>query len=367
MRTQIRKLARQLLPDSLRHPLGAAAGKVDEHVFKRLGGFLFDLRGGLYRADGCEFIIAKDLTTMPYRSEFLSDLYEGEERQMVREFVQPSDAVLELGACIGVVSCVTNQILADKKRHVVIEANPFCIPSLYRNRNLNRAEFLIENCVVTAQPEVVFHVSPCIRSGAMLAREKSIPVRVPVRSLGDLEKRYGPFTTLIMDIEGGELEVLEAARENLRGYRLVILELHDFAIGQKGIERCRAILTEAGLKLCRQQSSVETWRRLSSVANFANVAPPANAPPCAPATRARRWKFSAPTGRKAFPIRQNSISAPSNFSTAACRRNSARTGIISPRTAAASARTPFTRNGFCCSANSARNIFWRSACFAGRA
>ena len=261
MRQQIRKIARQLLPDSIRRPLGAAAGQFDEQVFKRLGGFLFDLRGGHYRTDGCEFIIAKDLTTMPYRAEFLSDRYESEERQMVREFVQPGDAVLELGACIGIVSCVTNKILADKKRHVVIEANPFCIPSLYRNRNLNHAGFLIENCVVSAQPEVVFHVSPCIRSGGMLAREKSIPVRVPVRSLADLEKRYGPFTTLIMDVEGGELEILEAAQESLRRYRLVILELHDFAIGQAGIERCRTILTEAGLKMCQRITDVETWRR----------------------------------------------------------------------------------------------------------
>lgn len=261
MRTQIRRLARRLLPDSVRQPFGAAAGRFDEAVFKRAGGFLFDLRGGIYKADGCEFIIAKDLTTMSYRAEFLSDLYEAEERQLVREFVQPGDAVLELGACIGVVSCVTNKILADKKRHVVIEANPFCIPSLYRNRNLNHAGFLIENCVVSAQPEVVFHVSPCIRSGGMLAREKSIPVRVPVRSLADLEKRYGPFTTLIMDVEGGELEILEAARESLPNYRLVILELHDFAIGQAGIERCRTILTEAGLKMCQRKTDVETWRR----------------------------------------------------------------------------------------------------------
>jgi len=261
MRTQIRKLARQFLPDSVRKPLGAAAGRFDEAVFKRFGGFLFDLRGGIFKADGCEFLIGKDLTTMAYRSEFLHDLYEGPERQMVREFVRPSDVVLELGACIGVVSCVTNKILADKKRHVVVEANPFCIPSLYRNRNRNQAGFLIENCVVSAQPEVVFYVSPCIRSGAVVRHEKSIPVRVPVRTLADLEKRYGPFTALIMDVEGGELEILEAARSSLRNYRLVILELHDFANGQTGIERCRAILTEAGLKLRQQSHSTETWQR----------------------------------------------------------------------------------------------------------
>ena len=139
MRTQIRNLAHQILPESIRRPLGSFAGRFDEAVFKRLGGFLFDLRGGIFKVDGCRFLIAKDLTTMSYRAEFLSDAYEAEERQLVQEYVKPGDSVLELGACIGVVSCVTNKMLADKSRHVVVEANPFCIPSLYRNRDLNRA------------------------------------------------------------------------------------------------------------------------------------------------------------------------------------------------------------------------------------
>ena len=64
-----------------------------------------------------------------------------------------------------------------------------------------------------------------------------------------------------MDIEGAELEVLESAREILRHYRLVIFELHDEAIGQEGVERCRAILTEAGLKISRRKTTSETWQR----------------------------------------------------------------------------------------------------------
>jgi len=35
---------------------------------------------------------------------FLDGSYEAEERALIREFVRPSDAVLELGACLGIVS-----------------------------------------------------------------------------------------------------------------------------------------------------------------------------------------------------------------------------------------------------------------------
>jgi hypothetical protein len=86
-------------------------------------------------------------------------------------------------------------------------------------------------------------------------------VRVPTRTLTELDARYGPFTTLIMDIEGAELETFENSRDLLRNYRLVIVELHDWALGEAGLKRCREILTEAGLKLHHRREWVEAWQR----------------------------------------------------------------------------------------------------------
>jgi FkbM family methyltransferase len=261
LRKAIRQIARRLFPDTIRKPLGYAAGRFDEAVVKRIQGLIFDLSGGRFKTDGCAFIIPKDQTSLAYRSSFLTGNYEVEDLEVVRASIKPTDQVIELGACMGIVSCVTNKILADKTRHVVIEANPFCIPTLHRNRDLNGCSFLIENCAISLQREVTLHVNPSVIVGSSLHLKSDVTVRVPTRTLTELDARYGPFTTLIMDIEGAELETFENSRDLLRNYRLVIVELHDWALGEAGLKRCREILTEAGLKLHHRREWVEAWQR----------------------------------------------------------------------------------------------------------
>jgi FkbM family methyltransferase len=261
MRNSIRQFARCCLPDSLRKPLGALAGKFDGAVIKPVQGAIFDLSGGRFHADGCTFIIPKDITSRTYRACFLEGDYEVEERELIRNFLRPTDAVLELGACLGIVSCVTNKILADKTRHVVVEGNPFCIAAIHRNRELNQAGFLVENAAVSNQREVTFYLHPVYVVGGTTQRQTGRPVRVPARSLADLDNRHGPFTTLIMDIEGSELEVFSASPEILKRYRLVIVELHAWAIGEAGVQKCREILTTAGLRFKQCAGITEAWQR----------------------------------------------------------------------------------------------------------
>src|ERR1700737_4546397 len=228
MRNEIRQLARRCFPDIIRKPLGNAAGRFDEVVIKRIQGLIFDLSGGQFKTDGCAFIIPKDQTSLAYRSSFLSRKYEVEDLEVVRACIKSDDRVIELGACMGIVSCVTNKILGDKTRHVVVEANPFCISILHRNRDLNQCGFLIENCAVSQQREVTFHVNPAMIVASSLQRKTDLPVRVPARLLSELDARYGPFTALIIDIEGAELETIESSRDLLCRYRLVVVELHDW-------------------------------------------------------------------------------------------------------------------------------------------
>jgi FkbM family methyltransferase len=226
-----------------------------------LRGAWFDLMGGHFRADGCDYVIPRDITSRTYRSCFLDGSYEAEERELIRTYLRPADTVLELGACLGIVSCMTNKILADKSRHVVVEGNPFCIPSLHRNRELNRAGFLVENCAVSNQRDAVFYLHPVYVVGGTTQRQSELPVRVPARSLVELDTRHGPFTALIMDIEGSELEIFSAAPEPLSRYRLVIVELHDWAIGKAGVEKCQELLRAAGLRFKQRAGITEAWQR----------------------------------------------------------------------------------------------------------
>jgi hypothetical protein len=97
-RNRIRAAAQRYLPDSIRKPLGAALAVFDKTVVHPIHGLIFDMSGGRFKADGCTFVIPKDQTTRAFRAVFLSDSYEANERSLVREFVRPTDSVIELGA-----------------------------------------------------------------------------------------------------------------------------------------------------------------------------------------------------------------------------------------------------------------------------
>ena len=257
----LRQHARRFLPDGIRKPLGSAVGKFEEFVFNPLCGLIFDLFVRRFRTDGCVFEIPRDITSTAYRSCFLKGDYEPEERELIKKFIRPADAVLELGACLGIVSCVTNKILADNSRHVVVEGNPFCIPAIHRNRELNHCGFLVENCAVSNEREVTFYLHPVYVVGGTTQRKTSRPVRVPARSLADLESRHGPFTALVMDIEGAELEIFETSQDILKKYRVVIVELHEWAIGAEKVGCCRDILRRAGLVFKQRAGITEAWQR----------------------------------------------------------------------------------------------------------
>jgi FkbM family methyltransferase len=258
---KIRTLARKFLPSRIRKPLGNAAGRFCQPVVYFIGGLAFDYIIRRFRADGCEFEIPRQLTSRTYRAGFLNNDYEAEERELIRKFIRKDDSVLEVGACLGIVSCVTNKLLGDNTRHVVVEGNPFCIPAIHRNREINQCGFLVENCALSNQADVTFYLHPTYIVGGTVQRKSSRPVRVPGRTLKELDERHGPFSALVMDIEGAELDALVPAAEILKNYRAVIIELHEWAIGAENVERCREILRHAGLQFKQRAGITEAWQR----------------------------------------------------------------------------------------------------------
>lgn len=224
-------------------------------------GFGFDVSGGIYRIDGCQFEIPVNLTDRNFRSAFVLGEYETGERKLVRQFLRADDRVIELGGCIGVLSCLVNGRLSSRTHHLVVEANPELIPLLTRHRELNQACFQIEECAVSTEREVPFAIHRLMTHGGVFGPGDARLIRVRGRSLADLHYSRGPFNTLLMDVEGSELEILRASKELLGNYRLVIIELHREPLGVEGLEECRRILTSIGLKRAAAIQSVEAWVR----------------------------------------------------------------------------------------------------------
>ena len=78
--------------------------------------------------DHCRFPLA-ELPNTSMKLELLSGQYEKPEREAVLRYLQPDWGVIELGGCIGVVSCITNKLLKNPENHLVLEVNPLFCPS----------------------------------------------------------------------------------------------------------------------------------------------------------------------------------------------------------------------------------------------
>lgn len=215
-----------------------------------------------YRTEGCSFRLPAGLAPMGVRARFFFDTYEKEERVALRALLRPDDGVLELGASIGVIACATDKLLTRQTApHVVVEGNPYVWPELFANKQRNTARFEIIPGILGQGKWRTFHIHEYFFGGSA-HRKAHTEVVVPVFSLSDIEARVsGTFNVLIMDIEGGEHEVLTLLRDRLHEFRLVIVEFHAFIIGEELVEECKTILKSAGFQPVSSMNSVEGWSK----------------------------------------------------------------------------------------------------------
>ena len=216
-----------------------------------------------YRVGDLSFDVPRDLTDIPFRGWFTIDRYEKEERKYLRQYLRPDAKVLELGACLGVVSGITNQLLKNPEQHVVVEANPALIPWIERNRDQNDAKYQVEHCIISEEKEITFFIDDIIVLGST-KRSQGRPVKIPGKKIIELEASHGfQFDTLIMDIEGGELDFFESNKEKLGQFRQIFMEVHPFGgmLTQAEVDRCEEILKEAGLTLSLRDGIFQIWEK----------------------------------------------------------------------------------------------------------
>lgn len=188
----------------------------------------------------------------------LSNKYERHERYLIGKYIKESDSVLELGACIGVVSLTIGSYLSDKTKQVSVEANPEVFGLLEENKSTNNGHFYVEKCIVSKEKNVQFYTGgeEFLASSTMGAGESII---VEGKTFDSLVETYFPFNVIIMDIEGGELEFFKSFE--LPDIRLIIWEYHEDIIGESGVNECRDILVKNGFKLKESSRNVEAWVR----------------------------------------------------------------------------------------------------------
>jgi FkbM family methyltransferase len=231
---------------------------------QHISGALFDWLGGEYATGGQRFQVPRDLTTRCFRGRFPLGLYELPERLLLWRYLRRGATVLELGGCLGVVSCLVNDRLRDPRRHVVVEANPALLPWLEANRARNHARFkVVDGVIGRGEGERSFWAAGAIVSGsASIAHAGSKPILVRERTLEALEAEQGlSFDTLLLDIEGGERDFLRDHPGLLARARLVVVEFHPMFIGEAACAEGRAALEAAGLMRRARIGLAEAWTR----------------------------------------------------------------------------------------------------------
>lgn len=228
-----------------------------------LFGLLFDTFYTHYTANGCQFVVPKDLTPRYFRARFFWDVYERHERNLVVRYFDDNDIVLELGACLGVVSCIANKKQNGKGRYIAVEANPQVIPYLQQNKQLNNATFDVCNCLVSNTSDGTFFLHKLVVGGS--AQQKNAQkINVPVKTLPQIEHEYHiehGFNAFIIDIEGGECDFLSENETYLTKINKIMIEWHNYVVGEHATQQAKNILQKNGFQLIEQRGYSELWTK----------------------------------------------------------------------------------------------------------
>ena len=194
----------------------------------------------------------------------LLNRYEINERKLVQKFIHSSDRVLELGACIGVVSLTVNKILSEKDKQVSVEPNPEMHYYLEWNRRINNGQFSIEKCIISNQPKNEFFIGGrTFMSSSTFGKGEKILVQG--KTLKELIHKYFDFSVIVMDIEGGELDFFRSFNLKNSKIRLIIWEEHyhngNGMLNKPEIEECYKLLKSYGFVLLEKAKDVEVWAR----------------------------------------------------------------------------------------------------------
>jgi FkbM family methyltransferase len=214
--------------------------------------------------DGCRFALQSLDSDSEMWIALISGSYEQPERRALARHLDPDLPVIELGGCAGVIACLTNRRLRDRRAHVVVEANPHMVAVLRKNAKLNGCDFQIVNAAI-AYGDTCSTFSPS--SDAWVTRIDSADgaqVTVPNTTLRSLTEAngFGAFT-LICDIEGHEYELVKNEPEAVGTARTLILETHERFIGKEKNDFVLSALANLGFAVVDQIENVVVLTRQS--------------------------------------------------------------------------------------------------------
>ncbi|UJH69044.1 FkbM family methyltransferase [Allomuricauda sp. SCSIO 65647] len=203
------------------------------------------------------------MTDHKFRGRFVFNAYEREEAKYLTTHLDPNAKILELGSCLGYISCLTNKLISNKSDHVVLEANPKLIPWIEKNKKENTCSFSIENRIISKDTSNTFFIHDLIVGGST-KRVTGEKVEIEGSSIEELQKKYNlEFDTLIMDIEGGELDFFRNFQSSVKNFKAIFFEIHPFAeiLTKDEASECEEILLSLGFTKTLSDNNFQVWKK----------------------------------------------------------------------------------------------------------
>lgn len=197
------------------------------------------------RIDGV-WIDLRSIKSRHVRSLILKEVYEFDERLLIKEFVKDDDIVVEIGAGIGLVGLICANIARNGVVHS-FEANMSLEDVIKANYNINsRAPTITMRAVTNSGGMVRFASSADVLSSKISDSKESTGVSEVVSvSIHNVISQCSP-TCLIVDVEGAEATLFEGV--DLSGVRTIILELHERILGPEVCRKVVGNITESGFR-----------------------------------------------------------------------------------------------------------------------
>lgn len=225
-------------------------------------GKLVELNGNAVKIDGCKFYVASPAISTSIKTRFVFDTYELPERAAIKEFLATELPVVEFGAGVGVVSCLTNRLLRHPENHVVVEANPDLIGVIERNRARNRCRFAVTNCALAyGHDRIDFHQGGnFLANSLMVETGRTISVKAVTLAQVLAERDFATIN-LLCDVEGVEVELVKNELPCLRQHvKVFILEIHPSIVGSDAIETMLSALEQAGFRQINHHPTARVLR-----------------------------------------------------------------------------------------------------------
>jgi FkbM family methyltransferase len=202
---------------------------------------------GEARVDGIRLPLSPTIISPKMEWTLAKGRYEWGEARMGARIIAPGDNVLELGSGLGFVSSYLRRNTAAGSI-VCVEANPGLVPYIENVHRINGiANTIVLNGVAQVPPHPASLPFYCRHdfwaSSLDPAEAYERAVDVPSLDLAALVDTYKP-RVLIMDIEGGELDLLRI--DALPHVRAIVLEVHTTTYGQVGLEQLFAAAKRLG-------------------------------------------------------------------------------------------------------------------------